>query len=358
VLAILNVFAAIGFAVMVGLDWGQRQRWEYAVYRHDLMVRGFPIDDKDTDPDNTVRVERLSDYTSGQILDSASVPGRKKGTKTQMAELEDVRNAVKAKLDDANPWVPIEGEPPLVTREQKLAYFLLPLARTYSEREALVKRRFDDKTNKIDDLDPQLNAVFDEAKDVGPHKRPLEERKQLIARLLLTFSETLDPPAKGDPTASNSYKRFLAIAGLDNAQRALNTQAVAQQQIAEQALQAYAADRAQFTADTTRQIYDLLNLADNLKFLNDSLTSAQQDVVTQQKLVNAREDAIEQLKKQRGEQSNKAAELLKLQAKLEAEVLRRLRALRDTGKMNLEMEKRIRELEREVEASTQKTEGK
>jgi hypothetical protein len=361
VLAILNVFAAIGFVVLVSLDWGQRQRWVYAVYRHDLTVRGFPIDDKETDPDGTPRVDRLSDYTSGQILDSVSVPGRKKGIKTQMDELDQVRNAVKAKLDDNAPWDLGEPEKPLTTREQKLAYFLIPLARTYTEREALVKRRFDDKPGKEDDLkalDAQLAASFDEAREGGPHQRSLDERKQVIARLLLCFSETLEPPAKGDPTASNSYKRFLAIAGLDNAQRALNTQALIQQQLAEQVLQAYSADRAQFTDDTTRQIYDLLNLADHLKFLNDTLASAQEQVLTEQKLVNAREDAIEQLKKQRVEEGNKVAELLKLQAKLEAEVLTRLRALRDTGKTNLEMEKKIRELERAVDASTQNKEGK
>jgi hypothetical protein len=364
VFAILNVFAAIGFAVLVGLDWGQRQRWEYAVYRHDLMVRGFPIDNKETDPDGTLRVDRLSDYTSDQILNSVSVPGRKKGVKTQMEELEQVRNAVKAKIDDAAPWTPVEQEPPLTTREQKLAYFLIPLARTYAEREALVKLRFGEKPNKPEEtlkpeeLDARLTAAFNEANEGGPHQRPLDERKQVIARLLLCFSETLEPPTKGDPTASNSYKRFLAIAGLDNAQRALNTQALIQQQLAEQVLQAYAADRTQFTADTTRQIYDLLNLADNLKFLNDMLTAAQEQVLGEQKLVNAREEAIEQLKKQRQEENNKVAELLKHQAKLEAEVINRLRALRDTGKTNLEMEKRIRELERAVDAGTQKTEGK
>ncbi len=148
VLAILNVFAAIAFVVMMSLDWGQRQRWEYAVYRHDLMVRGFPIDDKETEPDGTPRVDRLSDYTSGQILDSVSVPGRKKGIKTQMQELEQVRNAVKAKVDDAAPLDVGEKEP-LATREQKLAFFLLPLARTYAEpREALRVKglRLDDET--------------------------------------------------------------------------------------------------------------------------------------------------------------------------------------------------------------------
>ncbi len=224
----------------------------------------------------------------------------------------------------------------------------------------MTKPNKDDKAAlKPEDLEPLLNAAFDEAREGGQHQRPLDERKQVIDRLLLCFAETLEPPpAKGDPAASNSYKRFLAIAGLDNAQRVLNTQALIQQQIAEQVLDAYTADRAQFAADTTRQIYDLLNLADHLKFLIDTLTTEQERVQGQQKLVNGREETIEQLKKQRQEEINKVAELLKIQAKLEAEVIKRLRALRDTGNTNLEMEKKIRELERAVDASTQNTEGK
>ena len=46
-LAVLNVLAAIAFVVFAGMDWGQRQRWAYAAYLHDVIVDGLPIDDKE-----------------------------------------------------------------------------------------------------------------------------------------------------------------------------------------------------------------------------------------------------------------------------------------------------------------------
>ena len=56
-LAILNVLAAVAFVVIAGMDWQQRERWAYTVFRHDLFVDGLPIDDKENGPDLQPRVD-------------------------------------------------------------------------------------------------------------------------------------------------------------------------------------------------------------------------------------------------------------------------------------------------------------
>src|SRR5438552_12773650 len=61
ILAIFNVLAAIAFVIVAGLDWGQRERWAYAVYRHDLLVDGLPIDAKELGPDLKPRVDKLTE---------------------------------------------------------------------------------------------------------------------------------------------------------------------------------------------------------------------------------------------------------------------------------------------------------
>ena len=63
IFAILNIVAAVGFVVVAGMDWGQRERWAYSVFRHDLLVAGLPFDAKEVDADGAPRVDKLSPAT-------------------------------------------------------------------------------------------------------------------------------------------------------------------------------------------------------------------------------------------------------------------------------------------------------
>src|SRR5215471_11112220 len=51
VLACLNVLVAIALAVLVALDYGKRQAWAYSVFRHDLAVKGIPLNPEELGPD-------------------------------------------------------------------------------------------------------------------------------------------------------------------------------------------------------------------------------------------------------------------------------------------------------------------
>src|SRR5262245_48343710 len=120
VLAFVNVFAAIAFVCLAAADWGKRQAWSYAVFRHDLLIHGLPVDDKQIDVDGEPLVNHLSDKTIAQILPSAP-------KKTQVDEARRRHDDLKRE---------IESDPN--TALAKLERTLVPLQRTRGERDALI----------------------------------------------------------------------------------------------------------------------------------------------------------------------------------------------------------------------------
>jgi hypothetical protein len=48
VLIVLNVVAGLGFGYLLLLDYDRRQAWSYAVFRHDLMLWGLPLEEDET----------------------------------------------------------------------------------------------------------------------------------------------------------------------------------------------------------------------------------------------------------------------------------------------------------------------
>ena len=122
ILAIFNVLAAIGFVVVAGLDWGQRERWAYAVFRHDLTVDGLPIDAEEKGPNLKPRVDQFNEPWFAAMFQR--VGGRP--VKTQTEEVDRLQKDVQAQVADQQ----APG-----TTAQKLARVLFPLARTYAERD-------------------------------------------------------------------------------------------------------------------------------------------------------------------------------------------------------------------------------
>src|SRR5438105_7723733 len=63
ILAVLNIFLAIGLLVILGKDYGRQQAWTRAELLHRHNIIGLPIDDKEIDerePGDTKMVERLT----------------------------------------------------------------------------------------------------------------------------------------------------------------------------------------------------------------------------------------------------------------------------------------------------------
>ncbi|HMF10828.1 MAG TPA: hypothetical protein VKE94_00940, partial [Gemmataceae bacterium] len=149
ILAVVNVVAAIGFIYLAASDYGKRQQWSYAVYRHDLAIDGLPLDDKDTDVDGRPRVKDLSKATLTEVFQ----PAGGQPVETQMAELQRVQDDLTAKIDGPM-TVPnvLYSNPPTINLEtaaQRRAWFLLPLARSLPERDAYLTQLYSPKEEKV-----------------------------------------------------------------------------------------------------------------------------------------------------------------------------------------------------------------
>src|SRR5438876_6494005 len=135
VLAILNVFAALAFVCLAALAWGQRQAWTYAVFRHDLLIRGLPVDDQDKDVDGVPIAAQLGSDTLAKIFQSGQP------VKTQVEE-------VKRKMEELRGQFAADEEQ---VRAQKLRAILRPLAHTEDERDSSRAAKLDELEAKFQD---------------------------------------------------------------------------------------------------------------------------------------------------------------------------------------------------------------
>jgi hypothetical protein len=283
ILAIVNIFAVLGTLVLLGMNYVKRQNWEYAVFRQDLMIRGLPLDDKETDPLQQTVVSKIGDQTKQDLFKgvSPSTP-----VATQDAEVARVRQELNNRFqndsDKKKQIFELAGilRPMADTIEQRgrmtsyLAYLqddrmfgvlkarLLAAhkaatavqggqARPYEERfrealnltfsdppgpfgeEFLAVTKADPKVDfekALDQsLDNQLNQLkgqFDQMfQDVSKTSEAAVQRKRAIARLLFNMVEVLSPDAKGDVTGSPAYKRFFIVVGVQAGVEAMNDQA-------------------------------------------------------------------------------------------------------------------------------------
>jgi hypothetical protein len=335
IFAVLNILAAIGFVVVAGMDWGQRQRWAYAVYRHDLLVQGLPIDAKEQDPDGTPRVDKLSAPTLNAILPTSTGPQ----VTTQLDEVKRMRTLIEGKINDNT----VPG-----TQGQKLARYLRPLAASARQRDTLTAyMAVPPNEEATKQLQADFNHEFDGVNEVGADgaKHSLQQRKENAARLLFGFGEALHEDPNVDFFATPAYKRFVNVVGLIGAARAADDESLVVQKMTDEAVSAHAAEQSQFTTDMDSAIYRAQNLSDAVERQERFLKLKENEVAKAKLLVQARTEQINALKDQLAGLQAKTAKSLAEQAKAEQEVMQRLIELRDTGKKNQELEREIRRLE-------------
>jgi hypothetical protein len=330
IFAVLNILAAIGFVVVAGMDWGQRQRWAYAVYRHDLFVEGLPIDAKETGPDGKPRVEKLTDATLAAILPGGSGAS----VRTQEEEVNQVHNLVRGKIDSPE----VAG-----TKSQKLARYLRPLARTGRERDNLTQLMAapqDDK--KAAELEQQFEQQFAGVRDTS---HSAHQRKEEAARLIFCLREALHEDGATDFFASPAFKRFVNVVGLTAAAKAVDDEALAYQAMTAEAISGHDAERARFVSNLDDIVYEATQLADAHERQTGVLKGKEAEVLAAKALVDKRTVEIDKLKQRLAQLRQTTADKLADQARAEQEVMDSLVKLRDTGKKNQELEKEIRRLE-------------
>lgn len=122
ILAGLNILGAAAFVYVAALDYGKRQAWAYAVYRHDLFIHGIPVDDEQLNHEGNKLTTYLNDETKRELFGGRPVT-------TQTQEVSDLYKRLQGKIAAVQE-----------VRRQLAVYarVLLPLARTNRDRERMI----------------------------------------------------------------------------------------------------------------------------------------------------------------------------------------------------------------------------
>jgi hypothetical protein len=153
VLVVLNILGAAGLVYLGATNYAKRRIWAHRVFEHELAIRGLPLDAQERDERGRPIAGLIGEETQKDLF--AGVAGQP--VRTQQEEVDRVKNAVLA---------PLQG----VTDKRKQLFLyarvLLPLARSYLEREGLLAYRThlaDDK--KADALKKRYEQAFKQAVD-------------------------------------------------------------------------------------------------------------------------------------------------------------------------------------------------
>jgi hypothetical protein len=258
-LAILNVFALLGALTLMTMAYAQRRAWQYKVFQQELWMKGLPLDDKETDEQESPIVERIGEGTKKELFKKAALSSQP--VATQVAEVSRVKNELSGQIQaqgDKKKKIYLLARvltPMAVTSEERLRLMSYQLnLRDDNAYTALVKRLTDadmaaqkavkdGKTKVYDEafhealaaqfgdppgplgeaflearkkdaasgadklvdqsldpalaqLDSQFNQMFADAERGESQKTSLPQRKRTIARLLFNMVDVL-PPAGG-----------------------------------------------------------------------------------------------------------------------------------------------------------------
>lgn len=327
ILAGLNIVAAIAFACLVALDWGQRQKWTYAVFRQDLTLNGLPVDESEHDADGVRLVDQISDQTLKELFNP--VGGAPAGTaaedKTQMGEVRRLKSRLDAEINSAP------------DKRAKLISLLTPLAPTVSERQALA-------TKNVDVLQAQFDRAFGpdllEVPGTQGQSKPKtqEDKRQAIAHLLVNL-------ASPKPDATD-YQRVLVVVGLKAFAREADHQAVVLRDMSQEILLAMTRDQGNFVADHRQVVGELRTLADTLAQRQAVL--ADQTALAQRQLALAedRKKDVEDLQKRIEQARKNTQEALTQLSKRQERLFGLEQQVKTTAEQNQELERKIRELEK------------
>lgn len=187
ILAVLNILGAAGFVCVAALDYGKRQTWAQAVYKHDLFIHGIPVDEEQLNHEGRKLTEYLGPETQKELFAGRAVT-------TQTAEAQSLYQTLKGKIGSATE---VPQQINLYSR------VLLPLAGTNRDRERLLSYLTytsdvkDAKGKAIKGID-YVKAVLGAAYKEAARWAALPEGKTLNDALLrAVFTKMQDDMKKG-----------------------------------------------------------------------------------------------------------------------------------------------------------------
>jgi hypothetical protein len=328
ILVVFNVLAALVFAYLAAVDWGQRHAWSWAVNSEEFAMDGLPLDENETDADGTPLVELISDKTFEEMLRpvGGGPSSPTSADKTQMAEVKRRHDQLRAQIDAAQN----DRE-----KRDRLLRILVPLARLGSDRDEI---RDQINNGKIDDL-MSNDGPFEKAfRDGLEPNRDAGMRRQAVAHLLFNLC---------DPNLNTTdYQRVAVVVGVSALAYEADRQAQALRDMATRVQLAMANEQAAFEKDYKRVLSELNIEAETLLAQTTKLAEFTKLKEEHQRLAQAREQDLTDLRRRL--ETARAATLVALnQLDLEQQRLFEAQsAVVKTSDKNQDLERQVRQLEK------------
>jgi hypothetical protein len=228
VLIFLNIVAALGFTVLLVMDYTKRQAWSYAVFKHDLGLMGLPLEEEDNVPSASRVVMPRQELDADMLKKAFSERPQTKGGDTFMPVTLQLSNPILPQhltpevLNDwfkKNDWHGDVGEPvPTLNKEVDRLKSSLP-GEISQAAEAIAASAKDDnaRRNLLESLllplaytPQQIDAVEKEIKQEPAANLDSLVREAAQRRILVSI---LTPLEKNEPGEVKEFKdRILAQA--------------------------------------------------------------------------------------------------------------------------------------------------
>ncbi|MBX7102535.1 MAG: hypothetical protein K1X57_00535 [Gemmataceae bacterium] len=201
VLTILNALAAVAFLVIAGMDYSARNQWSYSVFRHDLAMRGLPLDNKDDSwrPGRAI-VKDVNAKTMDDLFRNA-------GGAPVKTQLEAVQQA------KATATQFVEGAGDDAKKRAAAAAVWLPLIPHSHQRDNARKLIAEKPAGELAGI---VGSLFDAVAAEIESDKSVEFKRMKVADLLYNFNPGLDPAFR---------ERAQAVLGLDEYSKAADRQA-------------------------------------------------------------------------------------------------------------------------------------
>jgi hypothetical protein len=346
-LAVCNVLAAGGFIYLAINDYEMRQRWSYEVFRHELVLDGLPVDDKDVGPfvddpsDPRSRRTRRVDFAIYPDVAQAAyelfeAAGAGESVRTQDEELKRLKDQTRDKLDKLN----------AAKRRETLKELYLAQARTVEERDAIV-RQFANAKNTTDKLMEEFLARFDhlttdEGASDAEKSQSYARRRAEIAHLLYNLDRSL-----------LAHQRLMVVIGLTEYVHEAEAQALVLRETAHRMQLLTVDDREQFERSYNQQrdralylAYELSRKKRELADVNMRIANTKDQIEgNAEKKIDGRKNQIKELEALIAKTYEETEAALKLQSELEKDLFK---LNKETGNLiddNRKLERQISNLE-------------
>lgn len=408
-LAFLNIVFILGTLALFGMNFAKRQNWEYAVFRHDLMMDGLPLDEAEKDALQQPAVSKIGEQTKQELFKQTSPP---QAVTTQEAEVQRVKGQLDGQIQSAGDkkkqMLALARilTPMADTIEQRTRMIAYPAylrddktfaslrdrllsahkaatapqagqAKPYDERfrEALALTFSDPpgpfgeafveimKANPTADFDKTLEQALDNqlAQLQGQYEQMFRNvsartesgeaaaatRKRAIARLLFNMVEVLLPPGDNNLDLANNpnYKRFFIVVGVKAALEAVNEQATILQGLVFETGVERQRERYLFAEEHHKLVDLVLEKKTELDHYNTLLAFKKKEAEAHAETLERRRQDVKLYEDQLAAERRSAAKRLQQMRQVSDRLFAERVKLRETSEDNQKLEKQIRTLE-------------